>query len=260
MASTHRFPKPNPRTISFELVSTEQVTPHSMYSAMLMQWGQFVDHDLDFIATALSRQTYTGGARQVTFREQVNIITSYLDGSQIYGSTEVDALDLRDLFSDHGQLRFDIVSSAQKPYLPFERDSSMDCRRNFSVENPIRCFLSGDFRANEQFIKFLISVNLNILPTYALPEGIENSVALREEMIQNKKMLVTLQKEMKHVIAKMAEVNKSNKAKMDLIFKSNMVLIVNLNILPTYALPEGIENSVALREEMIQNKKMLVTL
>ncbi|KAI3413184.1 hypothetical protein GPALN_010685 [Globodera pallida] len=197
------FPKPNPRTISFELVSTEQVTPHSMYSAMLMQWGQFVDHDLDFIATALSRQTYTGGARcnrtcenvdpcfniqmppndprlrsmgperlpciefersaaicgsgetspifkQVTFREQVNIITSYLDGSQIYGSTEVDALDLRDLFSDHGQLRFDIVSSAQKPYLPFERDSSMDCRRNFSVENPIRCFLSGDFRANEQ--------------------------------------------------------------------------------------------------------------
>ncbi|KAL3073258.1 hypothetical protein niasHS_000010 [Heterodera schachtii] len=197
------FPKPNPRTISFELVSTEQVTAHSMFSAMLMQWGQFVDHDLDFIATALSRQTYTGGARcnrtcenvdpcfniqlppndprlrtmghnrlpciefersaaicgsgetspifkQVTFREQANIITSYLDGSQIYGSTEVDALDLRDLFSDHGLLRFDIVSSAQKPYLPFERDSAMDCRRNFSVENPIRCFLSGDFRANEQ--------------------------------------------------------------------------------------------------------------
>lgn len=54
---------------------------------------------------------------------QTNIITSYLDGSQIYGSTEVDALDLRDLFSDHGLLRFDIVSSAQKPYLPFEKVS-----------------------------------------------------------------------------------------------------------------------------------------
>ncbi|VDM29705.1 unnamed protein product [Toxocara canis] len=26
----------------------------------------------------------------------------------------------------------------------------MDCRRNFSVENPIRCFLAGDYRANEQ--------------------------------------------------------------------------------------------------------------
>uniref|UniRef100_A0A1I8B0B9 Ig-like domain-containing protein n=1 Tax=Meloidogyne hapla TaxID=6305 RepID=A0A1I8B0B9_MELHA len=199
------YPKPNPRTVSVELIGAENISPHPFYSAMLMQWGQFLDHDLDFTATALSRQTYVGGARcnrtcenvspcfniplpandyrllaianssdklpciefersaaicgsgetspifqQITYREQANIITSYLDGSQVYGSTEVDALDLRDLFSDHGLLRFDIVSSAQKPYLPFERDSAMDCRRNFSKENPIRCFLSGDFRANEQ--------------------------------------------------------------------------------------------------------------
>uniref|UniRef100_A0A914NCH4 Ig-like domain-containing protein n=1 Tax=Meloidogyne incognita TaxID=6306 RepID=A0A914NCH4_MELIC len=199
------YPKPNPRTVSVELIGAENISPHPYYSAMLMQWGQFLDHDLDFTATALSRQTYVGGARcnrtcdniapcfniplpsndyrlqaianssdklpciefersaaicgsgetspifqQITYREQANIITSYLDGSQVYGSTEVDALDLRDLFSDHGLLRFDIVSSAQKPYLPFERDSAMDCRRNFSNENPIRCFLSGDFRANEQ--------------------------------------------------------------------------------------------------------------
>lgn len=68
----------------------------------------------------------------------------------MYGSTEVDALDLRDLFGDHGLLRFDIVSGSQKPYMPFEKDSAMDCRRNFSVANPIRCFLSGDVRANEQ--------------------------------------------------------------------------------------------------------------
>ncbi|KAK6017998.1 hypothetical protein OSTOST_16469, partial [Ostertagia ostertagi] len=68
----------------------------------------------------------------------------------VTASTEVQALELRDLFGDHGLLRFDIVSTGQKPYLPFERDSDMDCRRNFSQENPIRCFLAGDLRANEQ--------------------------------------------------------------------------------------------------------------
>uniref|UniRef100_A0A7E4WD61 Peroxidase n=1 Tax=Panagrellus redivivus TaxID=6233 RepID=A0A7E4WD61_PANRE len=197
------YPKPNPRTISLELIGTRAITPHHKFSAMLMQWGQFLDHDIDFTATALARQTFATGAicnrtcenvdpcfniplplndpkrkqqpnlkfpciefersaavcgsgetspifQQVTFREQVNTITSYMDASNVYGSTEVDALDLRDLFSDHGLLRFDIVSSAQKPYMPFEKDSSMDCRRNRSVDNPIRCFLAGDFRANEQ--------------------------------------------------------------------------------------------------------------
>ncbi|GMR61893.1 hypothetical protein PMAYCL1PPCAC_32088, partial [Pristionchus mayeri] len=88
--------------------------------------------------------------QRVTQREQMNILTSYLDASFLYGSTEVQALELRDLFGDHGLLRFDIVSGAQKPYLPFEKDSDMDCRRNFSSENPMRCFLAGDLRANEQ--------------------------------------------------------------------------------------------------------------
>ncbi|KAK0411598.1 hypothetical protein QR680_005736 [Steinernema hermaphroditum] len=197
------FRLPNPRTVSRRLIGTEDITPHHRFSSMLMQWGQFVDHDLDHTSMALARQTYSTGAicnrtcenldpcfniplppddprlrhpervkypciefersaavcgsgetslifQQVTHREQMNLITSYLDASGIYGSTEVDALDLRDLFGDHGLLRFDIVSASQKPYLPFERDSPMDCRRNRSVDNPIRCFLAGDFRANEQ--------------------------------------------------------------------------------------------------------------
>ncbi|CAI4233067.1 unnamed protein product [Auanema sp. JU1783] len=88
--------------------------------------------------------------QRVTYRDQMNTLTSWLDGSGVYGNSEVQALELRDLYGDHGLLRFDIVSKAQKPYLPFEKDSDMDCRRNFSIENPMRCFLAGDVRANEQ--------------------------------------------------------------------------------------------------------------
>uniref|UniRef100_A0A0K0FL11 Peroxidasin-like protein (inferred by orthology to a human protein) n=1 Tax=Strongyloides venezuelensis TaxID=75913 RepID=A0A0K0FL11_STRVS len=196
------FKKPNARLVSMEIISTEQITPHFRYTSLLMQWGQFLDHDITFKAPALSRKIYsTGGIcnrtcenitpcfniilppgdpklrnvkgkfpcmefdrsaavcgsgetspifQRVTYREQVNIITSYIDGSCVYGSTEVDAINLRDLYNDHGLLRFDIVSGAEKPYLPFERDSDMECRRNVSEDNPIRCFLAGDFRANEQ--------------------------------------------------------------------------------------------------------------
>ncbi|CAJ0567070.1 unnamed protein product, partial [Mesorhabditis spiculigera] len=197
------FPMPNPRDVSRQLIATHDITPHGHLSSMVMQWGQFVDHDLTHTAPPLTRNAYTTGAvcnrtcenlepcfniqlpkddpklkmgrevkhpciefersgavcgsgetslifDRVTYREQLNILTSYLDGSVVYGSTEVQALELRDLFGDHGLLRFDIVSAAQKPYMPFEKDSDMDCRRNYSVDNPIRCFLAGDLRANEQ--------------------------------------------------------------------------------------------------------------
>ncbi|KAM3726272.1 Peroxidasin [Dirofilaria immitis] len=197
------FKKPNPRLVSMKIISTEEITPHFGYTAMMKQWGQFLAHDIEHTAPGLARQTYMKGAicnktcenldpcynvpmpiedprmqgekkpeilcieverssatcgsgqtgpiyRQLTYREQMNILTAFIDGSAIYGSAEVDALDLRDLFGDHGLLRFDIVSETQKPYLPFERESSMECRRNRSHENPISCFLAGDYRANEQ--------------------------------------------------------------------------------------------------------------
>ncbi|KAF1747223.1 hypothetical protein GCK72_023685 [Caenorhabditis remanei] len=194
---------PNARKVSRVLIGTDETTPHSHLSAMTMQWGQFIDHDLTLTAPALTRHSYKEGAfcnrtcenadpcfniqleaddpklhtglyqkhpcmeferngaacgsgetspifQRVTYRDQLNLLTSYLDASGIYGNSEEQALELRDLYSDHGLLRFDIVSGANKPYMPFEKDSDMDCRRNYSRENPIKCFLAGDVRANEQ--------------------------------------------------------------------------------------------------------------
>ncbi|PAV75225.1 hypothetical protein WR25_18023 [Diploscapter pachys] len=194
---------PNARDISHQLIGTREITPHPRLSAMVMQWGQFLDHDMTHTAQALSRHSYATGAfcnrtcenldpcfniplppgdprrnidihmkypciefersaavcgsgetslifQRVTYRDQMNIITSFIDASNVYGSREVQAQELRELYSDRGLLRFDTLSNARKPYLPFEKDSNMDCRRNVSEENPIRCFLAGDFRANEQ--------------------------------------------------------------------------------------------------------------
>ncbi|XP_003381765.1 putative immunoglobulin I-set domain protein [Trichinella spiralis] len=192
------YPKPNVRTVSQMLISTKQVTNDTEYSHMLMQWGQFLDHDLTLTVNAPSiLQFQTGvdckrtcqnrppcfnieippndrrikygvcmeferssavcgsGDTSVLFdtlqhREQLNVLTAYIDASNVYGSEEADALNLRDLFSDHGQLKFDITSHKQKPYLPFNRNLPMDCRRNSTVPHSMRCLMAGDYRANEQ--------------------------------------------------------------------------------------------------------------
>ena len=93
-------------------------------SAMLMQWGQFLDHDLDLtragdepwnIAVAnddpefgslygdsgtmpggmpFHRSVWVPGTTNP--REQLNVSTAFIDASQIYGSDEATAMSLRD--------------------------------------------------------------------------------------------------------------------------------------------------------------------
>jgi peroxidase len=38
---------PNARDVSTHIISTKNITEDSRFSLMLMQWGQFLDHDLD---------------------------------------------------------------------------------------------------------------------------------------------------------------------------------------------------------------------
>ena len=54
--------RPSARLVSRKLVSAENVTDHDKYSHMLMQWGQFLDHDLDFTVTSPSTTRFTDGA------------------------------------------------------------------------------------------------------------------------------------------------------------------------------------------------------
>lgn len=189
---------PMPRLVSTTLIGTETITPDDQFSHMLMQWGQFLDHDLDSTVAALSEARFSdgqhcssvctndppcfsimippndprvrNGARCMFFvrsspvcgsgmtsllmnsvypREQINQLTSYIDASNVYGSSEHEAQEIRDLASHRGLLRQGIVQRSGKPLLPFATGPPTECMRDEN-ESPIPCFFAGDHRANEQ--------------------------------------------------------------------------------------------------------------
>ncbi|MGH0114390.1 UNVERIFIED_CONTAM: hypothetical protein FKN15_005872 [Acipenser sinensis] len=54
-------PLPLPRFISTSMIGTETITPDDRYTHILMQWGQFLDHDLDSTVAALSQSRFSDG-------------------------------------------------------------------------------------------------------------------------------------------------------------------------------------------------------
>ena len=76
-------------------------------------------------------------------REQINQVTSYLDGSVIYGSSKEESEELR-LFTG-GLLRVQrLESPGSRDLLPAD-DNTIDC----AAENGSKCFKAGDVRVNE---------------------------------------------------------------------------------------------------------------
>jgi len=162
--------------------------PSSTFTLMLMQWGQFLDHDLT--ATSQTRsfnhsipkccriplhlshpdclpigvpaddEYFNGSISCMEFirsspvprsdctlgpREQLNQLTSWLDGSVIYGSTDEDLKNLR-LFKK-GKLQYSFMPS-RKSLLPrLHHFHEGEC----VVTSPrLFCFHAGDARVNEQ--------------------------------------------------------------------------------------------------------------
>ncbi|CAH1772788.1 unnamed protein product, partial [Owenia fusiformis] len=190
-------PKPSARLISTQIVSASRVEPDEQYTHMLMQWGQFLDHDMTFTPMAVSNAQFSNGAhcnetcenvspcfpinvpphdprihrhrcmgvtrssaicgsgmtsvffRNVHHREQMNQITAFIDASNVYGSSEEDSHDLRDLSSERGLLRTGLILNNGKHLLPYNVDAPVDCQVDPNNAH-IPCFLAGDHRANEQ--------------------------------------------------------------------------------------------------------------
>nr|XP_002130405.1 thyroid peroxidase [Ciona intestinalis] len=194
----HRLPLV--REVSNDAMNTSnnQVTGDSSYSHMLVVWGQYIDHDIDFTPQSLSTSTFQGltncantcenkspcypiqvpandqriktakclpffrsaavcgtGDTSALFhklrpREQINAVTSFVDASTVYGSSDALSNVLRNLSTDEGLMRVNaLYSDGSRAYLPF--DPSKGCvqdPRDLSG-NKINCFHAGDGRVSE---------------------------------------------------------------------------------------------------------------
>ena len=188
---------PSARLVSHSLLSAAEVERSSRHTHMLMQMGQFLDHDLDLTPSSASDIVFLSGesceetcsndlpcfpipvapddaritrpcipftrsaavcgsgasslliGSQAVHREQVNLITSYIDASMLYGSDDYKARRLRDPAGGGRLLMGTPAVSGGKPLLPFDAHSLVECATGIHSERS-GCFLAGDVRANEQ--------------------------------------------------------------------------------------------------------------
>ncbi|MDF1838863.1 MAG: peroxidase family protein [Planctomycetota bacterium] len=159
--------RPNPRTISNLVCVQGESTPNPQgASSYLWAWGQFLDHDITETPTADPIETFdilvpTGDAyfdpastgsvsiplNRSSYdlergrREQVNAITSFIDGSQIYGSDLERAHGLRTL-DGTGRMR-----TSAGDFLPYNTGGLPNVPSNSAA-----FFVAGDVRANEQVL------------------------------------------------------------------------------------------------------------
>lgn len=152
-----RQDQPSAREISNVIFDQPESIPNSKnLSDMVWQWGQFLDHDLDLTETSLTmeffpiavpngdpwfdpaftgnqiipllRSAYHPYSGISSPREQINFITSWLDGSQVYGSDIATANSLR-------TFKNGMMKTSPDNLLPVDEDGF---------------FLAGDVRVNEQ--------------------------------------------------------------------------------------------------------------
>lgn len=161
------------RVISNDVVNQDagETIPNTLSgSDFVWQWGQFLDHDMDLTDGAEDAAniaipsgdiffdpdgtgTVEMGFNRALFdpdtgitaanpREQENEITSWIDGSMIYGSDATRNIALR-VSADSAYL-----STSNGNLLPFNADALVNA--NGFISDPTQLFLAGDIRVNEQ--------------------------------------------------------------------------------------------------------------
>lgn len=160
--------RPNPRDVSNTVgAQASSIVNNRGMTAMVWQWGQFVDHDLDLTVGGIdsadipiplgdpefdpfntgteimpfTRSSFDPATGTVDARAQINSITSYIDASNVYGSDSVRAAALRSGVG--GKLLTD--GSGLLP-----KNTGLLPNANGGPFADADLVLAGDVRANEQ--------------------------------------------------------------------------------------------------------------
>jgi hypothetical protein len=151
---------PNPRQVSNLVIDQQGLSLPSAagLSDAVWAWGQFVDHDLDLTDSDAANGTadipvldpwdllyptiFVNRSNHIVvegIRQQINEISSFLDGSQVYGSDEDRARALRTL--EGGRLK-----TSAGNLLPFNVDGLPNLGQGPGF------FVAGDIRSNENVV------------------------------------------------------------------------------------------------------------
>jgi peroxidase len=164
--------RPNPREISNNVCIPEDPPrpPHDSLTNYMWAWGQFLDHEIDLTpadtgddsltfqtpandpdspdaTVKFSRSRFAHGTGETNARQQVNILSSYIDASNVYGADCERALALRTL-DGTGKLKSQLTPHG--PLLPFNSVGVENDQGPLRAKNrPDKFFAAGDLRANE---------------------------------------------------------------------------------------------------------------
>ena len=161
---------PNARAISNAVCRAEiQFDPHPELSSYMWAWGQFLDHEIDLTPESeehadiqapgddpvAPRATISfprsivaeGTGENGVPREQVNVLSAYVDATNVYGSSLDRAMKLRAL---DGTGRLKVSPGKHGDLLPYNTVGLGNAQGPLRRADPLSSFfVAGDVRANE---------------------------------------------------------------------------------------------------------------